>query len=399
MSLKSILELHSLAKDAGRKYKHHRDLFTQLLEDSGKHFTGIVGPRGAGKTILLQQYALQDERVFYLSADTLEPGDNLWEIVSLLVEHYKVTTILIDEIHFLSGATALLKKIYDFLDVRVIFSSSVALSMHSSAYDLSRRVKLLELRNFSFREYVGFKLGIELPRLDMVALEKGEWSVSHLECGRVFDEYLLKGGILPLALDEPDALSILGSIVDKVVLRDIPMVDKVTLPETEHIYNILRFMGRSSIDGISYSSLSSNLGITKYKVKQYVNSLEKAFLLHRVMPEGTNVLREPKIIMAPPLRLLYKRDESALGGIREDFFVESMRQSGIDISYLKGTRGQKTPDYLIRDAQGKLVVEIGGKGKGREQFKGINVERKLIFAHTDIPLKGKIPLFMAGYLA
>ena len=336
---------------------------------------------------------------YYISADTLEPKDDLWEIVCSLVEHYNAKTILIDEIHFLEDATGLLKRIYDFLDLRVIFSSSVALAMHSSAYDLSRRVKLLELRNFSFREYVSFKRDIDLPVLNLSAIEQGEWSVDHLEAGRVFDDYLLKGGLLPFALDEPEPLSILANIVEKVLLRDIPMVDKLSLPEIENVRSILKFMGRSAIDGVSYSSLSSNLGITKYKVEQYVSSLEKAFLLHRIMPEGTNVLREPKVLMAPPLRLLYNRDESALGGIREDFFVESMRQAGIDIGYLKGTRGQKTPDYLIRDVDDKLVVEIGGKGKGREQFKGIKIDRKLILAHTNIPVKGKIPLFMAGYLA
>ncbi len=399
MSLASVLELHAMAISACGKYTHHRDLFQDVVADSGKHFTGIVGPRGAGKTILLQQYALQNESAFYISADTLEPDDNLWEIIQSLVEHYNVKTILIDEIHFLSDATGLLKKVYDFLDVRVIFSSSVALAMHSSAYDLSRRVKLLELRNFSFREYVRFKLDVDLPPISLETLEKHKWGVEHLEAGRLFEQYLFKGGLLPFAIDEPDALSILSNIVEKVVIRDIPMADKLSLQEVEHIRNILRFMGRSSVDGISYSSLSSNLGITKYKAKQYVASLEKAFLLHRVMPEGTNVMREPKILMAPPLRLLYNRDESALGGIREDFFVEAMRQARIDIGYLKSTRGHKTPDYLIRDAKGKLVVEIGGKGKGREQFKGIKIDRKLILAHTDIPVNGKIPLFMAGYLS
>ena len=47
---------------------------------------------------------------------------------------------------------------------------------------------------------------------------------------------------------------------------------------------------------------------------------------------------------------------------------------------------------------GKLVVEVGGKGKGREQFKGINVDRKLVFAHTDVPDGRRLPLFLAGFL-
>jgi len=65
---------------------------------------------------------------------------------------------------------------------------------------------------------------------------------------------------------------------------------------------------------------------------------------------------------------------------------------------LKSTRGQKTPDYLIAGGAEKLVVEIGGKGKGRQQFKGIDIDRKLVFADTDAPANGRIPLFMIGYL-
>jgi hypothetical protein len=47
----------------------------------------------------------------------------------------------------------------------------------------------------------------------------------------------------------------------------------------------------------------------------------------------------------------------------------------------------------------KLVVEIGGKGKGREQFKGVKIDRKLVFAQTDEPAGGRLPLFLAGFLA
>ena len=36
-----------------------------------------------------------------------------------------------------------------------------------------------------------------------------------------------------------------------------------------------------------------------------------------------------------------------------------------------------------------VQVEVGGKGKGREQFKGVTVGRKLVFAHLDVPTKGR----------
>jgi hypothetical protein len=44
-------------------------------------------------------------------------------------------------------------------------------------------------------------------------------------------------------------------------------------------------------------------------------------------------------------------------------------------------------------------VEIGGPGKGRTQFKGVRVERKMVLAHETGTRRNAKPLFMAGYLA
>jgi hypothetical protein len=103
--------------------------------------------------------------------------------------------------------------------------------------------------------------------------------------------------------------------------------------------------------------------------------------------------------MTPPIRLLYRNFEDAVGGLREDFFVDSMKQAGIGFHYLKSTRGTKTPDYLIDGTPHRLVVEIGGPGKGRQQFKGVSVDRKVVFTHSPTPEKGRLPLFLLGYLA
>jgi len=46
------------------------------MRDTGKHLTEIVGARGTGKTVLLRQYALEHDDAFYLSADTLDQGDD-----------------------------------------------------------------------------------------------------------------------------------------------------------------------------------------------------------------------------------------------------------------------------------------------------------------------------------
>ena len=399
MSTARLLELHDLAKTECRKYPRQRFLYEELAKWRGRHFTGVIGPRGAGKTVLLRQYALAHEDACYISADTLDPEQDLWEEVRTLREHYGFRTFLLDEVHFLSDATGLLKRLHDFLDVRVLFSSSVALAMHASAHDLSRRVRLLELPNFSFREYLFFREDLGLHVCDLATLATGEWTADHIRAGRHFEAYLVRGGLLPFALEEPDPLPFLQSVVEKVIARDIPSVARLTIDELQRVRRLLRFVGRSGVDGINYSTISRNVGITKYKAEQYVDCLEKAFILRRIWPEGTNVAREPKILMAPPCRLLYRDRDDAIGGLREDFFVEMLRQAGVEFGYLKSTRGSKTPDYLIRGGPDKLVVEVGGKGKGREQFKGIKADRKLVFAHTETPVGGRIPLFLAGFMA
>lgn len=275
---------------------------------------------------------------------------------------------------------------------------SVALAMRASAHDLSRRVRLINLHGFSFREYLSFTQSISLPPLELEQVAEGKWDSDHLRAGRFFDDYL-QGGILPFSLEEPEPLGFLESMVEKVISRDIPSVVRLVVDELDSIRRLLRFVGRSPVDGINYSSLSRNLGITKYKAEQYVSCLERAFILQQVFPAGTNVLREPKILMTPPIRLLYRDVEDALGGLREDFFVQAMKQAGIRFQYLKSTRGAKTPDYLIRDAPTRLAVEIGGSGKGRQQFKGVQIDRKLVFAHSPAPERMQLPLFLLGYLS
>ncbi|MBI4864462.1 MAG: ATP-binding protein [Candidatus Riflebacteria bacterium] len=395
--LTRLLEMHELAVEAGRRYPKHRDLFGRVRLAKGKHFTGIVGPRGVGKTILLKQLAAAEADSFYLSVDVLDPDTDLFDLMRKLAERLKFRTFLLDEIHFLGSSAGLLKQISDFLDVRVVFTSSVALAMHAFAHDLSRRVRLVELRFFSYREYLRFVTGVELPALGLPALAVQAWSPEHLRAGPRFDDYL-RGGLLPFALEEPDPLPLLSATLEKVIDRDAPRVLRLTVDELQTLRRLVRFVGRSTVDGVNYSSLSQNLGITKYKAEHYVNCLESAFILRQVLPAGTNVLREPKVLMVPPYRLLYREYEDAIGGLREDFAVEALGQAGLTVHYLKSMRGAKTPDYLIETGGERVVVEIGGQGKGRTQFKGVTADRKLVLAHTNVPEQNVIPLCMLGFL-
>lgn len=396
MNLNHFLELDKLARKDGMQYPKKRELYNQVLSEKGKHFIGIVGPRGVGKTVSLKQIAIETENSFYLSVDTLGEN-NLFEIAKILTQRYGVKLLLLDEVHFQKEYQQILKKIFDFLNVKLIFTSSVSLSIFESSYDLSRRVKLFYLYPFSFREYIFFKEGVSLPALTLDRIMRKQWLGVHLSYEYIFTDYL-KGGLLPFSLEETDIYSILKNILEKIIRRDIPSVAGVQVNEIDIIEKVLKFIGKSPVDGISFTSVSQNVGITKYKAEQYIRLLEKAFVLNLVFPEGTNVLKEPKILMYLPFRLLYKDYNESIGAIREDFFAEILRMKGWAFSYLKTKRGRKTPDFLINTGDENIILEVGGKGKGRQQFKGIKEKKKMILTHSVETDGIKRPLFLVGLL-
>jgi uncharacterized protein len=398
MKLSTIIDLDRRAKELGRRRGRRRSLFDVLRADTGRHFIGIVGPRGAGKTILLQQLASCSENGIYISLDTLPRDVDLFVVVRELFENYQFKNFFLDEIHFADKGMGALKQIYDFLDVRVFFTSSVALQIRDSVYDLARRVSLHSLHYFSFREYIEFKHGQILPRLELEALLEGRVDSSYLRTVDGFDGYLM-GGLIPFALEEPDPYPLLEATLETIIAKDIPKSLALRVDELDILQRMIAFIARSDVDGINYSSLSRNLGITKYKAEQYAAAFENAFVLQRIFPAGTNVLKEPKVLLMPPIRRLYRQPDEIRGGLREDFFALAMLQAGYELNYLKSTRGQKTPDFLLRHNGQNLVFEIGGKGKGRSQFKGIQADRKIVLADSGKMAVAQLPLHLAGFLA
>ncbi len=398
MDFSSLLELDRLAKASGRRLTGRRSLYDTLRSHSGRHFVGVSGPRGAGKTILLQQLAASCDDGCYVSLDTLAADADLFALLKDLKERYGFRRFFLDEVHFLKDGLGALKKIYDFLEVRVIFTSSVALRMKESAHDLARRVRIYPLDYFSFREYLAFSCGVRLQRLSMEDFLTGRIDPTYLRTADRWEAYLT-GGLMPFSLEEPEPMPLLKSTVETIIARDIPATLRLHLDELDSLRRLLAFVGRSEVDGINYSSLSKNLGITKYKAEQYVRAFEDAFLLLPLFPQGTNLLREPKVLLMPPVRLLYRTMEEARGGLREDFVALAMRQAGIPLHYLKSTRGQKTPDFHIRHAGADVVLEIGGKGKGRTQFKGFQADRKIVLGEGTASAEDRLPLHLLGFLA
>ena len=407
MDIDRILELDRRALDYIASFRKRRFVFDRISETEGRPFLALIGPRGSGKTVLLRQLRSLYSDALYISADTLGNETSLRETVEYLHKSMGISRFFIDEIHFVPEYAAILKELYDFFKLRIYFTSSVSLSLYASSWDLSRRVKIVRLTPFSFREYLFFRFERKSEALPLQRVLQERLTAEHLMLSPYLEEYL-RGGLYPFLLEPGGNMEQFSAIREKIIRHDIPNYDRsITMEDVSNIEKTISFIGKSPVDGINYSSVAKNIGITKYMAEKYLDLLERSFLIFTIFPKGTNVLKEPKILMELPFRLLFRDYRECIGELREDFFALAMLQHETHFSYLKTNRGQKTPDFLVegKDIDGSdssFIFEVGGKGKGRSQFKGIEYDKKIVLFHENTESTGyeagkKVPLHALGF--
>ncbi|PIU81282.1 hypothetical protein COS70_04910 [Candidatus Micrarchaeota archaeon CG06_land_8_20_14_3_00_50_6] len=402
-TLKELLDSHSLAQQSVVNLKNKRFVYPELKAMLRQRaFVGLAGVRGVGKTVLLRQLASELKNSMYLSADSLPAGADLFGIIKDLSSGFGKKWFLIDEIHGVQAWQQSLKKIYDFLPVKVVFTSSASVDIIQSKYDLSRRVVILPVKPFTFREYLFFKHGIRAKRLilERVLHDYKKLYPLYAPYEHYYDEFCRLA--IPSMLDSPLPQTI-DNILEKIINNDLMKYGRLDASDLLNARNAISFIANSPIDGCSYSSISRNLGVNKYKAISYVNLLEKAFVLRVILPEGPNVLKEPKILFALPFRYYLSKargDPKLVGALREEFFIHHVAGSVAELYYAKNLRGEKIPDYIIRVGRKKYVFEIGGARKGFGQLKLVNpaeFEGRLLVTMPGQPEKG-IPLILFGFL-
>jgi predicted AAA+ superfamily ATPase len=396
-----FLQFNEKAKQIGKNYQKKRYLFDEALKaQSVKVITGISGLRGCGKTVLLYQLLNHLKNAFYITGD-IGSQTNLYSLADMLNKRYKIRFLLIDEIHRHRNWGKELKLIYDHLPIKVYFTSSVSLNVLNLKHDLTRRITVLELPIFTFREYLYFYYGTTTAPLSIIDIIGNYQRLlqKHYPKEAYLNEYLSRP--LPFMLENP-SLKLVKQIAHKVIEKDIFYAGDYSSADIEAMKNIISFVANVPISDINYSVLSKNIGITKYKAKQYVDLLEKGYLLKSIFPYSSSVIKEPKVVLQIPFRSVFQYRLSAdqlLGAQREEFFVQAVQATSYPLSYLKSKRGKKTPDYLLLINGKKYIFEIGGPKKGFSQFKGIGASyHKYTITYPGMSGKNKIPLVLFGLL-
>lgn len=375
-----------------------RYLYSQF--ELKNRLTGLIGPRGVGKTTLLLQYIkneLLKENSFYFSADLVYFQQmNLLQFVNDLhtKEGYKI--IFIDEIHKYQGWDQELKNIYDsFPSLKIVFSGSSMLDLISGSYDLSRRAKLYRLHGLSFREYLNFSQNLELKPCSFDSLLEGATIPEVSKLFTHFETYLAQG-YYPFVFEDPLSYhEKVSRIIEKTIFEDVANYYSLKTPNLHFFKRLLTYFASISPGELSIHSLSQSLGIDHKTTQHYLSILTSVGLIRELFPYqgGGAGLKKPIKYLLNNTTLMHTMQQYLgqpllKGTERELFFVQSLQNAGVPIFC------SDLGDYRTNSA----LFEVGGKSKTRRQLKGSSLPAYLVKDDILRPMKNEIPLFQCGFL-
>ncbi|MCK5787347.1 MAG: AAA family ATPase [Candidatus Sabulitectum sp.] len=401
-------------------YETRRYLYKDFNLNS--RVTGLIGPRGTGKTTLLLQYIKNElddvDKCIYASMDSVYfSHSSLVEFVDELYEVYGIRYFFLDEIHKYSNWNQELKNIYDsYPDVKVVFSGSSSIDLVKGAYDLSRRGVIYRLAGLSFREYLDFRGIIKYEAIEYEDLLKNSKSIQ-AELGSVdrirghFKDYLSFGyfpffldSVLPSATDDIQIESKIDTfvysgklfrIIEKTIYEDISNYYKIKTENLDYFKRILAYIATIPPGELSRNNIAKNIGLDNKTIRNYLNILQDTGLLALIASKkaGSNLLKQTEKIYLDNSNLYQAvineiGYSSSVGSIREIFFVNMIRNSGRQLFY------SHTGDFEVEGS----VFEIGGRGKSWKQMReklsnGYLVKDDILYGGNH-----EIPLYLFGFL-
>ncbi len=378
-----------------------RDLMFQIEWDS--RLLSIKGPKGVGKSTLMKQYIRRNypsgsRKALYCSVDSIYFSNHT--LVELADSFVKIggERLFLDEIHKYEGWSSEIKEIYDlYPELKVVISGSSLLQILSGDADLSRRCIPYTLQGLSFREFLLFEKGIELPVCPLQDILERPWEVCELVKGKCnplehFSEYLRRG-YYPFYYDNPTTyFTSIENVVSYIVDFELPQVRKVDIANTRKLKALLSVLANNIPFQVDITNLAGKIEIERNTVLAYLKHLDEAKLIKLLYSDLMSVkkMQKPDKIYIDNTNLLSALSDKGgdIGTLREIFAVNQLSY-GHQVEY-----GKLTGDFKI---DGKYYMEIGGKDKSFRQI--ADIQDSYIFADDlEFPQGAKIPLWTLGFL-
>ena len=235
----------------------------------------LLGPRQVGKTTLLQQL-FENSNTLWLNGDDTDVrqllfNSNETKLKSIIGKHQFV---VIDEAQRIENIGLSIKIITDRLKTKKVIATG------SSSFELTNKIKEpLTGRKWEFMLYpLCFQ---EMVNHHGLLVEK-----------RLLESRLIYGYYPEVVNISNDSKTIIKSLADSYLYKDILMLEKIKKPEKlERLVQALAFQIGSEV---SYNELGQLCGLDKETVEKYIQVLEKAFVVFRLNAFSGNLRNELK---------------------------------------------------------------------------------------------------------
>ena len=391
-----------LLEKSARKINNVSIAFKRYLYNEinkSNRLIAIKGARGTGKTTLLLQLAkvYKSDEVLYVALDDLFFSENT--IYGLAKKFTKIggKIILIDEVHKYPNWSRELKLVYDdFLDLKVIFTSSSILDIYKGESDLSRRAVTYNLAELSFREYLFLYEKIELPVLTLQEILNNHKSISlefleKLTPLKYFPKYLKIGNYPYFENNEEEYYQKLRNTVNLILEVDLQTAENLDFHTLAKLKRLLFVISSNVPFTPNIQKISNTIQLNRNALVRALQLLNRAALIRMIYKQTRSIslLNKPDKIWMHNTNLMYaiSGDQVEIGTIRETFFMQNLAHNHVLSLPEKG-------DVLVDN---KYLFEIGGRNKTKKQI--ADTENAFVVNDAiEIGFQNSIPLWLFGFL-
>lgn len=346
----------------------------------------IKGPRRCGKTTIFYQiiaFLLKQKKnpfdVLFLSFDDPLLKMNLEEIFEAY-QNIRGKVIgdgqiycFLDEVHFLDNWQFIVKKYFDKkCPIKFLISSSSASLFRKGLESLAGRTVEEIVLPFSFKELVFYHFRKDNHFLEF--FKRKQITPYQDKIKILFNQYLFEGGFPHiLSVEEPTLKQKLlrEDILEKVIYRDL--VNLYNIREPQKLEKIFLYLTEISGNILSILSLSKNIGLTRVSVENYINYLEKAYLIFRFrnfsFSPGKELRSQAKVYLVDSGLI------NLSGTVSLDFILETIVGKHLFENYPKDSyyfRDRLEVDFVFEKDKKLFPIEVKNKTKLEDKdFKGL----------------------------
>jgi predicted AAA+ superfamily ATPase len=270
-----------------------RAIFPALLNAlSDQRVVVLTGMRRVGKTTtvkwLLDQ--IPSPNKLYLDLERLDQRtvfqESNYDVVASFLRNRGLdlaqpTTVALDEIQYVPNVPSLVKYLYDTYGIKFILTGSSSYYLKNFfSESLAGRKVVFEQFPLSFGEFLTFQGVSYRPRRDFSDMVFDPYEYERMKV--FYEDYLTFGGLPDVVLAPRPAMKteILQDTFSSYINIDVRTI--ADFQKTAELQQLIRILAARIGNKLDHTKLAAIVGVSRPTIQQYLEFLEKTYLICRV---------------------------------------------------------------------------------------------------------------------